>query len=117
MFWICAENSVDNTGMFSLLLSCAYTASRPFLLLTPPHQQVSSGCTRSWEGTQLGQLTPTDENNIPYHTMSCSACKAGERGRKWGTFGVMAFLFSSSHYAWWSPAFLEMAEPLPANGK
>ena len=24
-FWICAENSVDNTGMFSLLLSSAYT--------------------------------------------------------------------------------------------
>ena len=36
MFWICAENSVDSTEMFSLLLSSAYTESRPFLLLAPP---------------------------------------------------------------------------------
>jgi len=33
MIWVCAENSVDNTGMFLLLLSSAYTESRPFLLL------------------------------------------------------------------------------------
>ena len=39
VFWICAENSVDNTGMFSLPLSSAYTEPRPFLLLTPPHQR------------------------------------------------------------------------------
>jgi len=39
MFWICADNSVDNTMMFELLLNSAYTASRPFLLLRPPHQQ------------------------------------------------------------------------------
>ena len=71
MFWICAENSVDNSGMFSLLLSSAYTASRPFLLLTPPHQRVGWGCTRSWEGTQLGQLTPTDKRGIPCHMTSC----------------------------------------------
>lgn len=31
-------DSVDNTGMFSLLLGCAYTQSKPFLLHTPPHQ-------------------------------------------------------------------------------
>ena len=37
MFWICAENRVDNTEMFLLLLSNAYTESRPFLLLTPHH--------------------------------------------------------------------------------
>ena len=66
MFWICAEKSVDdNTGMFLLLLSCAYTESRPFPLLTPPHQQVGWGCTRSWERTQLGQLTPNDQRDIP----------------------------------------------------
>jgi len=59
MFWICAENSVDNTGMFLLLLSSAYTEPRPFLLLTLAHQQVGWGCTRNYEGTQLGQLTPT----------------------------------------------------------
>jgi len=36
--WICAENSIGNTGMFLLLLSHAYTESGPFLPLTPPHQ-------------------------------------------------------------------------------
>ena len=47
MVWICAGNSVDNTGMFWLLLSSAYTESRPFLLLTPPHQRAGWGFTRS----------------------------------------------------------------------
>lgn len=39
MFWVCARNGADNTGMFSLLLSSAYTASTPFLPLAPPYQQ------------------------------------------------------------------------------
>ena len=82
-FWICAGNSVGNTAMFQLLLSSAYTESRPFLLLTPPHQRVGWGCT-SWEGTQLGQLTPTDQRDIPYHMMSCSAYKAGEEEGRGG---------------------------------
>ncbi|XP_074989722.1 LOW QUALITY PROTEIN: tubulin alpha-8 chain-like [Calonectris borealis] len=77
VFWICAGNSVDNTGMFSFLLSRAYTGSRPFLLLTPPHQRGGWGGTRSWEGTQPGQLTPTDQMDIPYHMTSCSAIKLG----------------------------------------
>ena len=65
--------------------------SGPFLLLTPPHQQVGWGCTRSWEGTQLGQLTPTAQRDIPDHMMPCSAYKAGRRRRKRGMFRVMAF--------------------------
>jgi len=51
MFLFCAENSVDNILMFQLMLSSAYTESRPFQLLTPPHQQVGWGCIRIWEGT------------------------------------------------------------------
>ena len=84
MFWIWAENSVDNTEMFSLLLSSAYTEARPFLLLTPPHQRLGWGYTRSWEATQLGQRTPTDQRDIPYHMTSCSAYRAGGRRRKGG---------------------------------
>ena len=117
MFWICAENSIDNTGVFSLLLSRAYTQSRPFLLLTPPHQRAGWGCTRNWEGTQSGQLSPTDQRDIPYHMTSCSAYKAGGKRRNGGTFRGMVFVFPSNGYAWWSPAFLEMAEHLPAHGK
>ena len=39
---------------------------------------------RSWEGTQPGQLTPTDQRDIPYHIM-CSAVKAGGGRRKGGS--------------------------------
>ena len=67
--------------MFSLWLSSAYTESRPFLPLTPPHQRVGSGSTRSWERTQLGQLTPTDQRDIPYHMTSCSVYKLQGAGR------------------------------------
>jgi len=97
MFWICAENSVDNTGMFWLLLSSAYIEPRPFLLLTPPHQG-DWGCTRSWEGTQLGQLTPTDQRDVLYRMTSCSAMKAVERRRRGEMFRVMVFVFPSNHY-------------------
>jgi len=60
MFWVCAANSVDNTGMVWLLLSCVYTESRPFLLLTPLCQWLGWRCTRRWEKTQPGLLTLTD---------------------------------------------------------
>lgn len=30
--WVCVENSVDNTGMFYLLLSSACTDNKPFCL-------------------------------------------------------------------------------------
>ena len=103
--------------MFLLLLSSAYTQSRPFLLLTPLHQQGGWRCTRSREGTQPGQLTPSDQRDIPYYMASCSAYKAGGRRRTGRLFGLMEFVFSSNYYAWWSPAFLEMAEHLPADGK
>jgi len=67
--------------MFSLLLSSAYTESRPFVLLTLLLQQVGWGCTRSWDGTQLGQLTPPDQRDIPYPMASCSAYKVWGRRR------------------------------------
>jgi len=34
-----------------------------------------------------------------------------------GHFRVTAFVFPSNHDKQWSPAFLEMAEHLPADGK
>jgi len=52
----------------------------------------------SWEGIQLGQLTPDDLRDIPYHTMSYSAIKAGGIRKRW-TFGVMAFVFPSNFCA------------------
>lgn len=43
LFWVCAENSADSTPMFSLLLSSAHMASRPLLLLSPPHPEQAGG--------------------------------------------------------------------------
>ena len=78
MFWICAGNSIDNTGRFQLLLSSACTEPRPFLFPTPPHQRVG------WGWTQPGQLTPADQRDARCHMTSCSAYKTGGRTRKRG---------------------------------
>jgi len=56
-------------------------------------------CMGSWEGTWPGQLTPTDQRDIPCHMLSYSAYKVGERRRKRGLFGVIAFVFPSNCYA------------------
>jgi len=69
------------------------------VLLIISHQGVGWGCTRNWEGTQLGQLTPTDQRDIPCHITSCSAYKADGRRKKRWTWEVMAFVFPSNHYA------------------
>ena len=74
MFWVQYEKNVDNTLMFSLLLSSVYTESRIFQLLVPSQQEGWRG-TRSWEGTQPGQLTPTAQRNVPYHVTSCPVYK------------------------------------------
>ena len=63
-----------------------------FLFVTLSHQQVSWGCTRNWEGTHLGQLTPTEQRDFTYRIMSCSALKAGGKKEEGGTFRVMAFV-------------------------
>jgi len=84
IFWIGDENSIDNAEMFSSLLSSAYTESRPLLLLTLPHRQAGWGCTRTWEGTEPGQLTPKDQRDIPYHMMSCPAIKRGQKKKEGG---------------------------------
>ena len=69
-------------GMFSLLLSSAYTEPRP-LQVKAPHTTLPEsglGCPRSCEKTQEGQLTSTDQRGIPYNMMSRSAIKAVEEG-------------------------------------
>ena len=65
-------------GYFSYSEQClhrvkVFSASHP----TPPARRL--GGTRSWEGTQLGQLTPTDQRDISDHMVLCSAIKAGGR--------------------------------------
>lgn len=57
LFWLCAENSADSTPMFSLLLSRAHTASRPFLLLSPPCPEQAGGAQGFGKGHSRPQLT------------------------------------------------------------
>lgn len=70
VFWIYALISDGSTAVFQLWLSRACTASRPFLLLTPPHQG-GLVCTRSWEGTRLAQLFLPDQRDIPDQKDRC----------------------------------------------
>lgn len=69
-----------------LLLSGACKASRPFLLFVLPCHRGGWDCTRNWEGTQPGQVTPNDHRRIPNHMASCSVTKTGRRRRKWEIF-------------------------------
>lgn len=95
--------SVDNSGMFSLLLSRAYTESRPFLLLTSPPQW--AGRWHRWESWPC--VTQGTSCTIGHHSQ-----QAGRR-RNRRTFRAVLFNFPSHRFMCWSPAFLGMAKHLP----
>lgn len=107
VLWIYVQNSADNTGMFSLLLSSACTEPRSF---SAPHptpttkrMRVHSQRRHSWDSQS--QLT---------HGISqrCQAQHIKLRGRRRG-----AVCHTNSSLVCWSPALLETAEHLPACGK
>lgn len=52
---------------------------------------------RSWEGTQSGQLMPTDPRHVSDNTVPCSAVRAVGKEKEWGKFKA-TFVFSCSHY-------------------
>lgn len=107
VFWIFYENG-GNALMFSLLQDSVYTEPRPSLLLVLPCQRGGRGCTRSWEQTQPGQQTQTGQRDLSHNMVSCSAIKVGvkkEEGEDVPSRHVM------------SPAFLEVTENMPADGK
>lgn len=59
-------------------------------------------------GTQLGELTPPDQeisHAIWHHAQQQKLNESRKRGV---TFVVMVFVFPSKHHAWWRPAVLEM---------
>lgn len=103
---------------FFLMLSRAYTEPRHFLPLIPLHHWVGWESTRKWEGTQLGQLTPTyqRDNSILYGLM-LSILTWRRKKESGGCLGWWHFVPSSNGYIRWSSTFLEMAEHLPDNGK
>ena len=77
MFCICDENSVDNTGWEVLRQSQGLFCFSPH-----PTSEQAGGVQGVGQGTQPGQLTPTDQRDIPDHMASCSAYKAGGRRKR-----------------------------------
>lgn len=100
LFWICAGNSACNTGKFSLQLSSAYTGMRPF-----------TRRRHSWDSW------PQPTKGI-FHTIKSHAqhIKLVEERLEWWHSSSQAII-TCNHYMRWSPAFLEMAEHLPDDGK
>lgn len=70
MLWICEENSVDNPGIFSLLLNGVYTRVRAFsaLHLTPPRRGL--GVHEELGRDTAWTADPTDQRDIPDHMAS-----------------------------------------------
>lgn len=60
------------------------------------------------------ELAPTDQRDIP--DLSNESSEEGGGG-VWGMFVVMAFVFPSNCYVSQTPAFMEMAKHLPADGQ
>lgn len=105
-FGFLLKKSVYPMGMFQLLLSSAYTQSRPFMFLTSLQQWEGWVCNRIWERTQMGQLTLTERSDIPYCMTSCSAYKCQKRRRKGGDVQCHAVYIPK----WWRPTFLKLVE-------
>lgn len=49
-----------------------------------------------WEETQLGQVTQSDQRDIPDHARSCSVDKVDGRRVEGGIWGMMVFVFTAS---------------------
>ena len=58
MVWICAENSVDNSGVVLLLLSSASTASKAFSASHPTPPVRSLGVHKKLGGDTAGTADP-----------------------------------------------------------
>lgn len=90
VFWICASISVDNTGMFSLLMGSTCTEPRAFLLLTPLHQRGGWGCSRGWGDTaRTAEPNWPKGHSIPYGVMLSKKNwgKVKKRGNIWN-YGI-----------------------------
>ena len=75
------------------------------------------GMHKDCKGTELGELTQSDQKDAPYHMASCWTVKAGskkEEGRDVWNYGIC---LPKEAWCKMSLAFLRMAEHLPADGK
>jgi len=65
----------------------------------------------------MGQLTPTDQRDIPYHVTPCSAIKEGRKKEDGEDVRSDVLCLPKQPLHVMGPAFLEMAKHLPADGK
>lgn len=77
MFWIWNANVVDNSLMFWFLPGCVYPKSRTSLPLSVSCSANEEEHKRNWEGPYLGQVTQTNQRDIPHHRMPCPVYKLG----------------------------------------
>lgn len=101
--------TVDNSGIFSLSLSSTYTAPRPFLFLSPPHQCVVRGTQEVGRGHSLDSW-PQLTKGIP-HMMLCSPYKSGGRrnGECWESWHLSSVTHDGALLSWsWLTTCLPM---------
>lgn len=71
------------------------------------------GSTKICKGMQSGQLTPSNQRDFPYCILICSEVKHWGEENGGGDVLSDGICLPNHHCVWWSPASLEMAEPLP----
>lgn len=98
------------------VLTADWCFSYCWAVLTQHHSQLT-GTHKKLGGTQLGQLTPIHQRDIPYHMTLHPAVTSGVRGGGGGHSEWMVFIFPSNCHMGCSPAFLGKAEHLPAHTK
>lgn len=103
MFLISAENTVDNTEMFLLFLSSALHSIKVFSTshTTPPVSRL--GVNKNLGGDTAGTANPNRPKRYSIWYDIMLSIESWRKKEEEGTFGVIAFVFSSM-------SFLEMAE-------
>lgn len=87
LFWFSRQDGVN----IPVLLSSAFTVSRPFLPALPPQRQ-GWRCTKSWERTQL---TPIEQRDISHHMTLCLAVKNQKKKVEVGPGHLWSWCLSS----------------------
>lgn len=90
----------------------AHTAAGLSNLILSSQRPATCFRARGWEGTQLGQLTQTEQRYSPARGIALSNKKLRD-----GTFVVKARVFQRNCYTYRGPASLEVTGHLPGDRK
>lgn len=113
-FFMSVFGKTVDIPVFCLLLENTWTPSRHsgFCPLFP--NWAALGGSRNWEKTQ--QLIRSDQSNILYHNLSCSATKVQGKGKTRKT-SVLVFAFSISCFVCSGSTFQEVGGHLTTHCK